>query len=280
MEPLVSTSWLAKEMGACDLRIVDATKYVAAPERDARADYLASHIPGAVFMDLAELVDTHQPVENMAPTAEKFASRMQSLGLGDGSRIVLYDNSPHKSAARAWWLLTLFGAHNVAILDGGFAKWQAEERPVESGNITLRHRHFTVWRDAKLVRDKAAVHANIASGDEVLVDARGADIFTGDAPGLRPQLAVGHIPGSRNMPFGLFFNPDGSWKQGNALEAAFAEAGVDLARPLVATCGSGMSACIIAFGAHLLGKTDIAVYDGSWAEWGADAATPKATGPA
>lgn len=280
MEPLVSTSWLAKEMGACDLRIVDATKYVAAPERDARAEYLASHIPGAVFMDLAELVDTQQPVENMAPTAEKFASRMQSLGLGDGSRIVLYDNSPHKSAARAWWLLTLFGAHNVAILDGGFAKWLAEERPVESGNITLRHRHFTVWRDAKLVRDKAAVHANIASGGEVLVDARASDRFTGAAPDMRPQLAAGHIPGSRNMPFGLFFNPDGSWKQGNALEAAFAEAGVDLARPLVATCGSGMSACIIAFGAHLLGKTDVAVYDGSWAEWGADAATPKATGPA
>ncbi len=271
MESLVTTQWLADQLGASDLRIVDATKFAADAGRDARADYLAGHIPGAVFMDLADLVDTANPVANMAPSAEKFASRMQSLGLGDGSRIVLYDDSPMASSARAWWLLKLFGAHDVAILDGGLARWKAEGRPLETGTHTLRHRHFTVWRDAAVVRDKAAMLANLDSHAEQVVDARPAARFS-DAPG--------HIPGSRNLPFSTLFTADGSWKQGDALTAAFAEAGVDMARPLVTTCGSGMTASALAFAAHLLGKEDVAVYDGSWTEWNADPATPKATGPA
>ena len=153
----VSTEWLERELGASDLRVVDATKFMAGTDRDARAEYEAGHIPGAVFMDLTELADTTSVVENMAPPPEKFASRMQSLGLGDGSRIVIYDDSPLKSAARAWWLLKLFGAHDVALLDGGLAKWKAEGRPLEMGKQTLRHRHFTVWRDAKAVRTKDPV---------------------------------------------------------------------------------------------------------------------------
>jgi thiosulfate/3-mercaptopyruvate sulfurtransferase len=280
MESLVTTDWLANELGASDLRVVDATKFLPGTDRAARAEYEAGHIPGAVFMDLGELTDSASTVENMAPSAEKFASRMQTLGLGDGSRIVLYDDSPLVSAARAWWLLKLFGAHDVAILDGGLAKWRAEGRPLESGTHKLRHRHFTVWRDAKAVRTKEQMLANLDSGAEAVVDARPAPRFTGAEPDIRPDMASGHIPGSRNLPHRQLFDAGGTWKQGDALRAAFDAAGVDLSRPLVTTCGSGMTAAVIAFAAHLLGKEDVALYDGSWAEWGADAATPKATGEA
>ncbi len=280
MDALVSTEWLQRELGASDLRVVDASWFLPGDSRDARAEYEAGHIPGAVFMDLAGLVDSANPVDNMAPPPEKFASRMQSLGLGDGSRIVLYDDSPIKSAARGWWLLKLFGAHDVALLDGGLAKWKAEGRPLEMGKYSLRHRHFTVWRDAKAVRSKEQILANLESKAQQLVDARGSARFTGEERDPRPNLAPGHIPGSRSLPFGNLFQADGTWKQGDALAAAFADAGVDMDRALVATCGSGMTACVIAFGAHLLGKEDVAVYDGSWTEWGADPATPKATGAA
>lgn len=280
MESLVSTEWLAKELGASDLRIVDATKFMADSPRDAKAEYEAGHIPGAVFMDLADLVDGNNPVENMAPPAEKFASRMQSLGLGDGSRIVLYDDSPLVSSARAWWLLKLFGAHDVALLDGGLAKWKAEGRPLEMGTHKLRHRHFTVWRDAKSVRTKDQMLANVTSGAEQVVDARPTRRFTGEDRDPRPGMAPGHIPGSRSLPFSTLFNDDGTWKSTEALHQLFAEAGIALDKPLVTTCGSGMTASAIAFAAHLIGKDDVAVYDGSWSEWGSDPATPKATGPA
>ena len=280
MEPLVTTAWLAKELGASDLRVVDATKFMADSDRDARAEYEAGHIPGAVFMDLSELADPTATVENMAPSAEKFASRMQSLGLGDGSRIVIYDDSPLKSAARAWWLLKLFGAHDVALLDGGLAKWKAEGRPLEMGVHKLRHRHFTVWRDAKAVRTKEQMLANVASGAEQVADARPTARFTGEERDPRPGMAPGHIPGSRSLPHSALFNADGTWKQGDELRAAFTDAGIDLDKPLVTTCGSGMTASVVAFGAHLLGADDVAVYDGSWTEWGSDPATPKATGAA
>jgi thiosulfate/3-mercaptopyruvate sulfurtransferase len=280
MDALVSTEWLERELGASDLRVVDASWFLPGDGRDARTEYESGHIPGAVFMDLAELVDSANPIDNMAPPPEKFASRMASLGLGDGSRIVLYDDSPIKSAARGWWLLKLFGAHDVALLDGGLAKWKAEGRPLEMGKHSLRHRHFTVWRDAKQVRSKDQLLANLDSGAEQLVDARGAGRFTGAERDPRPHIAPGHIPGSRSLPFSELFNADGTWKRDAALEEAFAAAGVDMERQLVATCGSGMTACVIAFGAHLLGKDDVAVYDGSWTEWGADAVTPKATGAA
>jgi thiosulfate/3-mercaptopyruvate sulfurtransferase len=202
---------------------------------------------------------------------------MQSLGLGDGSRIVLYDDSPWHTAARAWWMLRTFGAHDVAILDGGLAKWRAEGRETASGKETLRHRHFTVWADHKGVRTLDQMKANLASGDEQVVDARSAARFTGEEPDPRPATHAGHIPGSKNLPYTGLFNPDGAWKRGDALATAFAQAGVDLDRPIALTCGSGITASTLAFGLHLLGK-DAALYDGSWSEWGADRSTPKAMG--
>lgn len=279
MEQLVSTEWLANELGASDLRIVDASMFLPSDNRNAVAEYEAEHIPGAVFMDLSEIVDTANPLPMMLPGAEKFASRMQSLGLGDGSRIVIYDNSPWKSAPRAWWMLSqVFGAHGVAVLDGGLAKWKAEGRPLESGKPSIRHRHFTAWKNDKVVRDKAQMLANIDSKAEQVVDARGAARFTGDEGDPRPNVGAGHIPGSRNLPYSSVYNADGTWKRGDELKAVFEAAGIDLAKPLVATCGSGLTASSIVFGAHLLGMEQVALYDGSWSDWGSDPETPKATG--
>ncbi len=277
MDSLVSTEWLATELGASDLRIVDCTKHLPGTGRDPLAEYEAGHIPGAVFMDLADLTDASNPVENMLPPAEKFASRMQSLGLGDGSRIVLYDDSAVKTSARAWFMLKMFGAHDVALLDGGIAKWKAEGRPLAQGKDQLRHRHFTAWQDDSNVRTKADVLANLHSKAEQVVDARGAARWSGADPDPRPGIAAGHIPGSLNVPFTALYNPDGTFKDAAGITAAFEGAGVDLAKPVVTSCGSGVTASVLLFGLHRLGKDDTALYDGSWSEWGADADTPKAT---
>lgn len=280
MELLVSTQWLADEIGASDLRIVDATAFLPGSGRDPGAEYEAAHIPGAVFLNLDELRDTNSVLPNMLPPPEKFASRMQALGLGDGSRIVVYDNSPIRTAARAWWMFRLFGAHGVAILDGGLQKWQAEGRPVESGKPAVRHRHFTVWKDDGSVRTKAQVVDALKSKSAVVLDARSSSRFTAEEPEPRADMASGHIPGSRNLPYARLFNTDGTWKRGNELKAVFIDAGIDVSKPLITTCGSGVTAAVLLFGAALLGARDVALYDGSWAEWGSDPLTPKATGPA
>lgn len=280
MDILVDTNWLADNLGASDLRVVDATYFLPEMGRDAAVEYEAQHIPGAVFLNLAELVDSNDPRPNTVPPAEKFASRMQALGLGDGSRIVLYDNSPLKSAARAWWLFEVFGAPNIAILDGGLGKWLAEKRETESGKTQLRHRHFTVWRDDNAIVTKNQILANLTSKAAQVVDARTMSRFTGEEPELRPGMASGHIPGSVCLPYSRLFNADGTWKRGHELRGLFIEAGVDLERPLITTCGSGVTAADVLFAARLIGKKDVTLYDGSWSEWGADPATPKATGPA
>lgn len=280
MDPLVSTEWLASELGKNDLRVVDASLFLPDHGRNARAEFEAAHIPGAVFMDLDEIVDTSSGLPHMLPPAEKFASRMQALGLGDGSRIVVYDNSPLKSSARAWFMLKVFGAHEVAILDGGFAKWQSEGRAVESGKPVVRHRHFTAWQDKGLVRTLDQMVENVKTKAEQVLDARPAGRFAGTDPEPRPGLRGGHMPGARNLPHGELFNADGTWKRGDELRAAFTNAGIDLDRPVTTTCGSGITAAVLAFGMHLLGKKDVALYDGSWSEWGAQANTPVVTGAA
>jgi thiosulfate/3-mercaptopyruvate sulfurtransferase len=278
MDSLVSTEWLANELGASDLRVVDAT-WVMPGDGDPAGAYEKAHIPGAVFMDLGELRDTSSDLPMMLPPAEKFASRMQSLGLGDGSRIVLYDDSPYRTAARAWFMLKTFGAHDVAILDGGFAKWRAEGRDTASGKESLRHRHFTVWEDRKDVRTLDQMKANVDSGAEQVVDARSEARFTGEEPDPRPATHAGHIPGSRNLPIGRLFNDDGTYKDKDAIRAEFEAAGIDVTKPVVTTCGSGITASVLAFALHRIGQK-AALYDGSWSEWGADRSTAKAMGAA
>lgn len=281
MKSLVSTDWLEDEIGACDLRIVDASNHLPTAGRDAYAEYLAGHIPGAVFMDLAGLTDPESDVPSALPTAEMFASRMQKLGLGDGSRIVLYDDSDVKTAGRAWYMLTMFGAHNVAILDGGLAKWKAEGRPIEVGNQSLRQRHYTAWHDTSKVRSKRDMLDNVRSRAEQVVDARDAGRFSGEVPDFRPGVPSGHIPGSVNLPFYELYNADGTFKDVTGIKSAFEKAGVDLDKPIVTTCGGGVTAAVLCFALHLIGKDDaVSLYDGSWSEWAVDPETPKETGPA
>jgi thiosulfate/3-mercaptopyruvate sulfurtransferase len=279
MDLLVSTDWLEAELGAPDLRVIDATMFLPGSGRDARAEYEAQHIPGAVFFDIEAVSDDAVALPHMLPPEHKFASRMQSLGLGDGNRFVVYDNSPLHSAARAWWMLRIFGAHYVALLDGGLQKWKAERRMLASGREHHRHGHFTAFLDRKAVVDKAGMRALIGGG-EAIVDARPAARFAGADAEPRRGVASGHIPGARNAPQSAFFNEDDTWKLGDELRAVFDTAGVDLAKPMVTTCGSGVTAAVPLFGAHLLGKTDVRLYDGSWSEWGADPETPKAKGAA
>jgi thiosulfate/3-mercaptopyruvate sulfurtransferase len=279
MDALVSTDWLAEALGDDDLRVLDATAFALDPSRDPRAEYLAAHIPTAQFLDLSGLADPESDLPGMLPTAARFAVRVGLLGVSESDRIVLYDNSPHRTAARAWWMFRTFGAEQVAILDGGLHAWHAAGLPLVPGEEPVEPASFAAQRDDAAVRDMAQIRANIASGTEQLLDARGAARFTGDEADPH-GAAPGHIPGSRNLPYTRLLDETGRFRDPAAIRAAFADAGIDPARPLVTTCGSGVTAAVLLFGAHLIGKDDVALYDGSWSEYGADSSTEKAIGPA
>jgi thiosulfate/3-mercaptopyruvate sulfurtransferase len=279
-ETLVSTEWLAQRLGAPDIRVVDASFKKPGVTPTAREDYDAGHIQGAVFFDIDEIADTASPLPHMLPSPEKFAARARKLGLGDGNRIVLYGSSL-PGAARVWWTFRAFGHTDVAILDGGLKKWQAEGRPVDDLPPPPRDRHFTARFNSLLVRDKAQVLANVGSRQAQLVDARSQGRFEGTAPEPRAGLRGGHIPGSRHLDhLDLVDAVTGTVKPAEAIKAAFEGAGVDLARPVVTTCGSGVTASVLALGLHLIGHRDVAVYDGSWSEWGQAADPPVEMGPA
>lgn len=265
---LVSTDWLAAHLHDPDLRIIDGSWHMEATGRDAHAEYMAAHIPGARFFDIDAIADTRSPLPHMAPQPEMFVSRLRAMGIGDGHQVVVYDNSDVRSAARVWWTFRLMGKTDVAVLDGGFAKWRAEGREVEDLPPITRDRHMTVQRQAARVRDVTQVAAAAKLGDHVIIDARGPGRFRGDEPEPRPGLRQGHIPGSRNVPFTLIYNDDGTMKSVPELRAVFEAAGVDLLRPAIATCGSGITAASLALALERLGKRDWSVYDGSWTEWG------------
>lgn len=265
---LVSTAWLEAHLKDPDLRILDASWYLPGAGRDARAEYMAGHIPGARFFDLDDVSDHRSELPHMAPPAEKFISRMRALGVGDGHQVVIYDGAGIFSAPRVWWTFRLMGKTDVAVLDGGLPKWKAEGRPMEDMPPVLRDRHMTVQRQAHLVKDVTQVAAASKLGDWQIVDARSPGRFRGDEPEPRPGLRQGHIPGSRNVPIAQVLNPDGTMKSPDALRAAFAEAGVDLARPVITSCGSGVTAAVLSLALERLGHRNHALYDGSWAEWG------------
>jgi thiosulfate/3-mercaptopyruvate sulfurtransferase len=276
---LTETDELARELDAPDLVIIDASWHMPAENRNAHEEYLAEHIPGAIFFDIDEIADIKSGLPHMLPPPEKFSSRMRSMGIGDGSRIVVYDSSGLFSAARVWWTFRVMGVDDVSVLNGGLPKWKQEGRPLESGPPRPRTtRHFTARRNLDLVRDVSDIKALLKDKSAEIVDARAADRFAGKAPEPRPGVRSGHIPGSYNLPFAKLLNKDGTLKTVPEIERLFEEAGVDLSKPVVASCGSGITASVLALGLAEIGHRRAAVYDGSWSEWGADQSLPIETG--
>ncbi len=265
---LVSTDWLVAHLKDPDLRVLDASWYLPAQGRDAKAEYNAGHIPGARFYDIDEISDHRSNLPHMAPPPEKFISRMRAMGVGDGHQVVVYDGSGLFSAARVWWTFRLMGKLDVAVLDGGLPKWRAEGREIEDMAPIVKDRHITVSRQNQMVRDVTQVAHAAKLAEAEIVDARSAVRFRGEAPEPRAGLRSGHIPGARNLPFAHVLNGDGTMKPVPELKEAFAAAGVDLTKPVITTCGSGVTAAILSLALERLGHRNHALYDGSWAEWG------------
>ncbi|MGH7510269.1 MAG: 3-mercaptopyruvate sulfurtransferase [Gemmatimonadales bacterium] len=276
---VVSTDWLAAELGRPGLRVVDGSWYLPDSGRDAAAEYAAGHIPGAGFFDLDASSDPNNPLPHMLPSAQAFAARMSALGLNDSDDLVVYDGSGvNLSGPRVWWTFRTLGHERVALLDGGLGKWRREHRPIEAGVVSLPAGRFTARVERSAVRDLAAVRASILTRAEQLVDTRSPQRFAGTQPEPRPGLRSGHVPGSLNLPYGDLVRSDGTLLPHDELRRRLVDAGIDLSRPVIATCGSGTSACSLVLALHLIGHGQTTLYDGAWAEWGARTDTPIAQG--
>ena len=277
MDSLVSTEWLADQLGEPDLVVVDASWHMPSTGRSGHQEYLERHIPGARFLDIDALSDKQHPAPHMLPRAEDFVAAMEELGIGSDDRVVVYDNSPLRTSARGWFMLRHFGARDVAILDGGLQKWVADGRPTESGDPQHRDAEF----EPHVNRSEVVTKQDLLAGNhEAVLDARGRGRFEGTEADPRAGIAPGHIPGARNLPYAALYNEDGTFKSPEEMRSLFAEAGLDPSKSFIASCGSGVTANSLIFAAHLLGNDSTRLYDGSWSEWGADPATPKAVGPA
>jgi thiosulfate/3-mercaptopyruvate sulfurtransferase len=276
---LVSTEWLAAHLEAPGLAVLDASHHLPAAGRDAAAEFAAAHIPGARFLGLASLFDTGSPVPYAVPTPDQLAARLGLIGARPEDAIILYDDSAIRTAARAWFILTAAGWENVAILDGGLGKWRAEGRALASGAAQATPVAPADLHPLQRLRSKADMIANLDADREQVVDARSADRVYGTGIDPVHGLPMGRIPGARNLPFTELFNSDGTYRSTEAIRSAFEVAGLDMTRPITATCGSGVTASVLLFALHLIGERDFALYDGSWSEWGADPDTPKAQGP-
>ena len=279
-EALVGTEWLAAHLDDPRVRVVDASFKLPGITPTAREDYDRGHLPGAVFFDIDDIAEPGTSLPHMIPSPELFARKIGGLGIGDDDRVIVYDSAGLSSAGRAWWMLRLFGHFNVALLDGGLPKWKAEGRPLETAVPNPPHRRFSARFDPALVRDKQALLDNLSTHREQVVDARAAGRFAGISEETRPGLRRGHIPGSRNLPFDRVTDPQTRrLRDADELSELFRDAGVALDRPIVTSCGSGVTACALAFALHLIGHPGVAVYDGSWSEWGLPGDTPVETGP-